>query len=75
MANVSVSVSPELKKKIDELDEVNWSAVARKAFEAKLRAVEALEKFAEKSTLTEEDALELGRKVKIGMARKHGLLK
>lgn len=73
MANVSVSVPPELKKEMDEHDEVNWSAVARNAFERRLQAIEVLEKFASTSTLTEEDTIELGRKVNAAMAERYKL--
>ncbi|MBI5635875.1 hypothetical protein HY993_02850 [Candidatus Micrarchaeota archaeon] len=48
---------------MDEVPEFNWSAVARSAFEKKLADFKLLEKFAEKSTLTEEDALRMGREV------------
>lgn len=30
---ISISVSRELKAKIDEMPEINWSAVAQEAFE------------------------------------------
>ena len=71
MNNVTVSVQPELKKRMDRHEEVNWSAVARQAFEEKLSAIEILEKFASKSRLTEKDAIELGDKIKKAMWEKH----
>ncbi len=37
MANVTISVSEELKKKMGQAKRVNWSEVAREAFEEKLR--------------------------------------
>ena len=46
MTTLSVSVPDELKKKMDALDEVNWSAVARKAFEEKVRQVAYLQELA-----------------------------
>ena len=33
MGTVSVSIPENIKEKMSELDEVNWSAIARKAFE------------------------------------------
>ncbi len=44
MAVVSVSVPAALKSQMDALDEVNWSAVARKAFEKKVAEQEFLTK-------------------------------
>lgn len=70
MGTISVSVDDEMKSRISELDEINWSAVARKAFEEKLREVEILKKIASKSKLTEKDAQELSKKINEGMARK-----
>ena len=52
MGVLSVSVPDELKKRIAELDEINWSAVARKAFEAKIKQAELLEKITKKSRKT-----------------------
>ena len=42
MATLSVSVPDELKERIANFDEVNWSAVARKAFEEKIKQIELL---------------------------------
>lgn len=70
MATLSVSVSDELKQKIIELDEINWSAVARRAFEEKVMQVEILKRIASKSKLTEKDAREISKKINKGMAKK-----
>ena len=63
MVNVTLSIPNELKQKMDSLAEINWSAVAREAFDQKIRDMEFLKNFKAKSTLTEEDALRLGREV------------
>lgn len=72
MANVTVTVSDVFKEQMDERPEINWSQVAREAFEQKLTELEALEKFkdfevideiAEKSELTEEDVDEIAEKI------------
>lgn len=43
MANVTVSVPEELKKKMEHIGSVNWSEVARQAFEDMIRRREMLE--------------------------------
>lgn len=63
MSTVSVSIPDNLKHKMTELDDINWSAVARKAFEHKIGQVEFLKKIARKSKLTEKDAIELSNKL------------
>lgn len=35
--NITITVDKELKKKMEELEKVNWSRVARAAFEQKIR--------------------------------------
>ena len=37
MANVTVAVPEELKKKMEHVPDVNWSEVARQAFEETIR--------------------------------------
>ena len=70
MVTLSVSVPENLKQKMIELDEVNWSAVARRAFEEKIKQISFLKRLAGKSKLTEKDALEISNKINIDMARK-----
>jgi len=67
---MSVSVEEEMKEKMSRLQEINWSAVARHAFEEKLREVDILKKIASKSKLTAKDADEISRKISESMARK-----
>jgi hypothetical protein len=64
MPTITVAVSDELKKRMEALDTVNWSAVARKSFEEQVRLAEILEQVAQKSDITEEDAIAMGRELK-----------
>jgi hypothetical protein len=43
MANVTVSVPEELKKKMEHVPGVNWSEIARKAFEETVQRKRMLE--------------------------------
>ena len=61
MVNVTLSIPNELKQKMDSLAEINWSAVAREAFDEKIKDMEFIKKFKAKSTLTEADTLRLGK--------------
>ena len=63
MVNVTLSIPNELKQKMDTFVEINWSAVAREAFDEKIRDMEFIKKFKARSTLTEADALRLGKEV------------
>jgi len=60
---MSVRIPEDLKNEIDDHPEINWSEVARQSFREKLTDLEFLEEFKSRSELTEEEALELGKKV------------
>jgi hypothetical protein len=70
MTTLSVSVPKDLKKRMASLDEINWSAVARKAFEEKVNQVEILKQISCKSKLTAKDAQTLSKKINKSMAKK-----
>lgn len=46
MATLTVSISDELKKKLDKHPEINWSAYLRKRFALKLEQLKKFEKLA-----------------------------
>ncbi len=70
MGTLSVSVPEDLREQMVKLEEINWSAVARRAFEEKVKEVEFLRNIAEKSKLTEKDAEEIAAKINKSMAKK-----
>ena len=70
MVNVTLSIPNELKQKMDTFAEINWSAVAREAFDEKIKDMEFIKKFKAKSTLTEEDALKWGAELNRNLAKR-----
>jgi Arc/MetJ-type ribon-helix-helix transcriptional regulator len=73
MPNLTVSVPDDLKDQMSRHEEVNWSAVIRRAIQDHLRKLEIADAIAQKSRLTREDVEELDRLVKKGIAKRHGL--
>ncbi len=71
MANVTLSVPEDLKKRMEQFPEINWSEVARQAISEKSAQLSVLKTIASKSKLTEKDALELGRKINKGLAKRY----
>ncbi|MFH1649525.1 MAG: hypothetical protein ABIA93_03175 [Candidatus Woesearchaeota archaeon] len=69
MATVSISVSDDLKKRMDAMDETNWSAVARKAFEEHAITMETLARLRSKSKLTTNDARKISEKIDQNMMK------
>ncbi|MBU1005821.1 MAG: hypothetical protein KJ561_08365 [Nanoarchaeota archaeon] len=55
---------------MDSFAEINWSAVAREAFDEKITDLEFIKKFKAKSTLTEEDAVKLGRELNKSLVKR-----
>ena len=70
MATLSVSVPDILKHKMESLEEINWSAVARHAFEEKIQQIDFMKKMASKSKLAEKDAEEISNKISASASKK-----
>jgi len=63
MVSITLSVPEDLKHKMDQFKDINWSAVAREAVKKKINLLEQFREFTKDSTFTEEDALRLGAEV------------
>ena len=75
MTNMTLSIPEDLKHKMEEFKIMNWSEVAREAFEKKIVQLKILESFSKDSELTKEDALRLGRKVNEALSKRYKLSK
>lgn len=73
MVSLTLSVSEDLKKKMDKFGIINWSAVAREAIEGKVLVLERMDELLANSKLTEEDSIRLGRGIKKGIAKRLGI--
>ena len=73
MPNITISVSEELYKTIKRHKQVRWSEVARHAMAEYAKKLAVLDRILQNSELTEEDAIKIGRKIKHGIAKRHGL--
>lgn len=71
MPNITISVSEELYSTIKKHKQIRWSEVARRAMQIYAKKLAMLDKLLEDSEMTEEDAIELGKKIKHGMAKRH----
>ena len=73
MENITLTIPEELKKELRKHEEVNWSAVIRKALQEHLRRIRIAETIANRSKLTKKDADEIARKIDASIAKKLGL--
>lgn len=70
LSNITVSVPEEIKEKMGLFPETNWSAVARKAIIERIKLLEKMEKQLSKSSLSEEETIALGRKVRKAVSKR-----
>ena len=70
MPTLTLSIPVELKQEMDGHPELNWSEIARRSIKEKLELLKRMDKLLEKSTLTEEDAIRIGRKINKAAAKK-----
>lgn len=68
---MTLAIPAELKHKMEIFQEMNWSEVARQAFMQKIKDLEFLRKFKSDSTLTEEEAVRLGRELNKNLAKRY----
>lgn len=71
MVNITLSVPEILYKNMKRHSDVNWSEVARKAIEMRIKDLELLDKLTARSKLTMEDVEELDEVIKRGSWARH----
>ena len=64
MANMTLAIPNELHGKMAKHSEIRWSNIARESFEEKVKELELMDSILKDSKLTEEDAEEIGHKIK-----------
>ena len=74
MPNITLAVSEELHNRMKKLSEVRWSEVARKAIEQRIEDLEVMNKITSRNKFTQKDIDKLSKKIKKGIAKRHGLL-
>lgn len=71
MPNITISISADLKKRMSQHEDINWSAVARQAIELKTAKLSAMDIMLADSNLTEQDILEDASIIKKRVWQKH----
>ena len=69
---MTLAIPEDLHKIMKKHREIKWTEVARQAMWERAQRLELMDKLLSKSELTEKDALEIGRKIKHEIAKKHG---
>ncbi len=71
MPEIKITIPHELKVKMANFPDINWSEVAQDAFVHFLADLQLFEEFSKKSRITEQDALEWGRKVNAALVKRY----
>lgn len=71
MSSMTLAIPADLRVKMKRFPEINWSEVARQAILQKTRQLEQLNRLLSKSTLTEQDTVEIGRQIKQRVWKRH----
>jgi len=74
MANITLAIPDSLHERLKKHSEIRWSEVIRTMLEKRLEDFETMERIVSKSKLTQKDADEIARKIKRGIAKRHGLI-
>ena len=74
MTNMTLAIPAELMAVMKKHKEIKWSEVAREALAEKADDLKLMDQILSKSKLTDKDAIEIGRKINEGIAKRHGLL-
>ena len=69
MAELKIKIPEELKKKIEKLG-IDWSPAVRRMIEKEIQNLGEIEKIVSKSKMSDEDALEIGKKISKSIAEK-----
>ncbi|MCL5785963.1 MAG: hypothetical protein M1151_04750 [Candidatus Thermoplasmatota archaeon] len=70
---MTLSIPEELVSVMKKHKEIKWSEVARQAISEKVRELKLMDQILSKSKLTEKDAIEIGKKINQGIAKRHKL--
>lgn len=70
---MTLAIPEDLHKLMRKHKNIRWSEVARQAIQDQARKLELMNKILSKSELTDKDALEIGKKINEGIAKRHRL--
>ena len=63
MPSITVNVDDDLKDRMEQHPEINWSEVTRQAIQEKVETLDVMDELTSGSKLTESDVAEIANKV------------
>lgn len=71
MPNMTLAIPNDLKEKMDQFKEINWSEVARQAIREKTLLLERMNELLSSSKLTDEDIQKHASQINKALLKKH----
>ena len=71
MTNITLAVSEDIKKEMDNFPEINWSAIAREAIKKRIMLLRKFKEFTKNSEFTDEEAVNLGRELNKSLRKRN----
>ena len=68
---MTLSIPDDLHELIKKHNEIKWSEIARRAMWEYANKLNLLDEMLDQSKFTEEDAVEIGKKIKKGIRERH----
>ena len=72
VANMTLAIPEQLHAKMAKHKEIRWSSIARGCFEKKINELELAGSILKDSVLSENDAEEIGHKIKAEISKRFG---
>ena len=63
MPSITVNVDDDLKERMNDHPEINWSEVTRQAIQEKVETLEVMAELTSESELTDSDVEDIARKI------------
>ncbi len=63
MPSITVNVDDDLKERMENHPEINWSEVTRQAIQEKVETLEVMDELTSESELTESDVQDIAKKI------------
>ena len=71
MASMTLAIPADLRARMKQFPEINWSEVARQAILQKTQQLGQLNRLLSRSTLAEQETIDIGRQIKRRVWKRH----
>ncbi|MEK6927378.1 MAG: hypothetical protein AABX11_03010 [Nanoarchaeota archaeon] len=70
MVSMTLAIPEDIRYEMESFPEINWSEIARVAIKKRLELLKKFHEFSKESEISEEEAIDLGRKVNLNLSKR-----